>query len=114
MVRIIYPLFKRLCLHSIICKYRPVSTKIGQNMSNRILMSSNMVPIEPEQLELFALGLGKIAAFEFVYSLASTNVNQSAPNLVTMYMSIRSQMSFIMGQVIPDRSVLSALEIEKR
>ena len=103
-----------LCLHSIICKYRPVSTKIGQNMSNRILMSSNMVPIEPEQLELFALGLGKIAAFEFVYSLASTNVNQSAPNLVTMYMSIRSQMSFIMGQVIPDRSVLSALEIEKR
>ena len=28
-------------------------------------------------------------------------------------MSIRSQMSLIMGQVIPDRSVLSALEIEK-
>ena len=30
-----------------------------------------------------------------------------------MYMSIRSQMSLIMGQVIPDQSVLSALEIEK-
>ena len=44
--------------------------------------------IEPEQLELFALELGKIATFDFVYSLASTNINQSAPNLVTMNMSI--------------------------
>ena len=47
-----------------------------------------MGPIGPEQLELFALELGKIAAFDFVYSLASTNINQSAPNLVTMNMSI--------------------------
>ena len=38
---------------------------------------------------------------------------QSAPNLVTMYMSIRSEMSLIMGQVIPDQSVLSAVEIDK-
>ena len=30
-----------------------------------------------------------------------------------MYMSIRPQMSLIMDQVIPDQSVLSALEIEK-
>ena len=72
-----------------------------------------MEPIGPEQLELFAPALGKIAAFDFVYSLASMNINQSAPNLVTVNMSIRSQMSFIMGQVIPDQSVLSALEIEK-
>ena len=72
-----------------------------------------MGQIGPEQLELFALELEKIAAFDFVYSLASTNINQSTPNLVTMYMSIRSQMSSIMGQVIPDQSVLSALEIEK-
>ena len=72
-----------------------------------------MGPIGPEQLELFALELGKIAAFDFVYSLASTTINQSAPNLVTMYMSIRFQMSLIMGQVIPDQSMLSALEVEK-
>ena len=76
-------------------------------------MSSIMGQIGPEQLELFALELGKIAAFDFVYSLASTNINQSTPNLVTMYMNIRSQMSLIMGQVISDKSVLSALEIEK-
>ena len=68
-----------------------------------------------EQLELFALELGNIAAFDFVYSLASTNINQSATNLVTMNMSmsIRSQMSLIIGQVIPNQSVLPALEIEK-
>ena len=72
-----------------------------------------MGPNGAEQLELFALELGKIAAFDFVYSLASTNINQPASNLVTMYTSIRSQMSLIMGQVIPDQSVLSALEIEK-
>ena len=82
-------------------------------MSNRIGMSLIMGPIEPEELELFALELGKIAAIDFVYTLASTNINQSAPNFVTMYMSITSEMSLIMGLVIPDQSVLSALKIEK-
>ena len=47
-----------------------------------------MGPIAPEQLELFAFELGKIAIFDFVYSLASTSISQSAPNLVTMNMSI--------------------------
>ena len=79
-----------------------------------------MDPIGPEQLELFALELGKIAAFDFVYSLASTvyslastNINQSVFNFVTVNVSLRPQMSLIMAQVIPDQSVLSALEIEK-
>ena len=76
-------------------------------------MSSIIGQIGPEQLELFALELGKIAAFDFVCSVATTNINQSAPKLVTMNTSIRSQMSLIMGRVIPDQSVLSALEIEK-
>ena len=66
-------------------------------------MSSITGLIGPEQLELFALELGKTAAFGFVYSLASTNKNQSEPNLVTMYMSLRFQMSLIMGHVIPDQ-----------
>ena len=70
-----------------------------------------MGPIGLEQLELFALELGKIASFDFVYSLASTNINQSAPDLVTIYMSIKFQMSLIMGQVIPDHSVFSALKV---
>ena len=58
------------------------------SMSNRILMNSIMGPIGAEQLELFALELGKIATLDFVFSLASTNINQSAPNLVTMNMSL--------------------------
>ena len=76
-------------------------------------MSSIMGPIRPEQLELFGLTLWKIAAFDFVYSLTSSNINQSAPNFVAMNMSIRSEMSLIMGQVIPDQLVFSVLEIEK-
>ena len=78
-------------------------------------MSLILGPIGPVHLELFGLELlkKKIAAFDFVYSLAYTNINQSAPNLVKMNMSIRSQMSLIMGQVIPDQLVLSVLEIEK-
>ena len=51
-------------------------------------MSSFMGPIGLEQLELFALELGKIGSFDFVYSLTSININQSAPNLVTINMSI--------------------------
>ena len=51
-------------------------------------MNSIMGPIAPEQLELFTLELGKIATFDSVYSLASTNISQLAPNLVTMNMSI--------------------------
>ena len=51
--------------------------------------------------------------FDFVYSLTSTSINQLAPNLVTMNMNIRSRMSLIMGQVIPDQLVFSVPEIEK-
>ena len=47
-----------------------------------------------------------------VNSLASTNINQSAPNLVKMYMTIRSQMNLIMELIGPELSELSALELE--
>ena len=45
--------------------------------------------IGQEHLELCALELEKIAEFDFVYTLASTNFNQSAPNLVEMYVTYR-------------------------
>ena len=76
-------------------------------------MSLILGPIGPEQLELFAVELGKIAAFDFVLSLPSTNINQSAPDLVTMYMSTRSQMSLIMGQVIPAQSVFKSYQFSQ-
>ena len=39
-------------------------------------MSSIMGQIELELSELFALEFGKIAESDFVYTLASTNINQ--------------------------------------
>ena len=39
-------------------------------------------------------------------------MNQSAPNLVKVYMTIRSQMSLIMELIGPELSELSALELE--
>ena len=59
-------------------------------MSIRSLMSLIMGQIELEHLELFALEFGKIAEHDFVYTLSSTNIKQSAPNLVKVYMTIRS------------------------
>ena len=75
-------------------------------------MSSIMGQIEPEHLELFAIEFGKIAESDFVYSLASTNIDQSALNLVKMYMTIRSHMSLIMDLIGPELFELSALELE--
>ena len=65
------------------------------HMPTRARMSSIMGQIKPEHPELFALEFGKIAESDFVYTLASTNINQSTPNLVKMYVTIRSQMSLI-------------------
>ena len=39
-------------------------------------MSSIMGQVEPEHQELFALEFGKIAEPDFVYTLASTNINK--------------------------------------
>ena len=65
-------------------------------------MSSIMGQIESENFELFSLEFGKIAETDFVYTLASTNINQSAPNLVKMYVTIRSWMISIMDLIKPE------------
>ena len=75
-------------------------------------MSSIMGQIEAEQLELFAIEFRKIAESDFVYTLASTYIDQSAPNLVKMYMTIRSGMSSIIDVIGPELSEVSALEFE--
>ena len=74
-------------------------------------MRTIMREIESEHLELFALEFGKNAESDFVYTLASTNFNQSAPNLVKMYMTIRYQMSSIVDLIRGELSKLSALEL---
>ena len=81
-------------------------------MPMRAWMSSIMGQIEPEHQELFALEFGKIAESGFVYTLASTNIDQSAPNLVKMYRTIRLRISLIMDLMGPELIELSALEFE--
>ena len=81
-------------------------------MPIRARMSSIMGQIEQENPELFALEFGKIAESDFVYTLVSTNIDQSAPNLVKMYMTLRSRMSSIIDLIGPELSELSALEFE--
>ena len=68
-------------------------------MTIRSLMSLIMGIIGFEHLELFALELETIAEFDFVYTLASTNRKQSVPNLVKMYVTIRSWMISIMDLI---------------
>ena len=75
-------------------------------------MSSIIGEIESEDLELFALEFGEIAESDFVYTPPSTNIDQSASNLVKMYMSIRSRMSSIMNLIGPEVAKLSTLELE--
>ena len=82
-------------------------------MPIKFRMSMIMGQIESEHLELFALEFGKIAESDFVYTLASTNIIQSTPNLVKMYMTVRSGISLIMDLIGLELFELSALELEK-
>ena len=76
-------------------------------------MSSIMGQTEQEHPELFALEFGKIAEYEIVYTLSPTNIDQSALNLVKMYVIKRSRMSSIMDLIGPELFELSAFESEK-
>ena len=96
------------------------STNINQSspnlvkmyMTTRARLSSIMEPIGPELSELSALDIRKFAIFDYVYSLASTNINQSSLNSVKMYMTTRARMSSIMEPIGLELSELSALEFE--
>ena len=55
----------------------------------------------------------KFAIFDYVYSLASTNIDQSVPNLATIHKPKRAQISSIMGQIEPEHLELFSLEFGK-
>ena len=101
--------------------YTQASANINQSAPNLVKMyvtvssrmSSIMDLIGPDLSELFALEFAKIAESDFVYTPASANIAQSVPNLVIIYMPIRSRMSLIMGQIEPERPDLFALEFRK-
>ena len=67
--------------------------------------------IRPELFELSALEFENLP-YLTVYTLASTNIDQSTPNLVKMYMTIRSRMSLILDIIGPELFELSALELK--
>ena len=87
------------CLHSIICKCRTISTKLGHNIYGHKISSDEFdYRSNPTSTtDFFALEFGKIAEFDFVYSL-------KAQNLVNMYMTIISWMSSIMDLIGPEQS----------
>ena len=78
-----------------------------------------MGQIKPEHPELFALEFGKKLLNPTMCTLSSTNIDQSAPNLVKMYVTIRFQMSLIMDpafaltQKMPLRRNLTGIGREK-
>ena len=75
-------------------------------------MSSIMGQIKSEHPELFALGFGKNAEYDFGYTLSYSNINQSAPNLVRMHVTIRSRMSSLMDLIGPELPEVFALDLE--
>ena len=76
-------------------------------------MSSIMGQIEPGHPDLFPLEFGEIAESDFVYTLAFTNIKQSAPNLVKMYATIRFQMNSIMDLIGRVLFEIFSLELAK-
>ena len=63
-------------------------------------MSFIMVLIGLALCELFALEFAKIAESDFVYSLASTNVDQLVPNMVTIYNEILDEFDYGSNQTV--------------
>ena len=82
-------------------------------VTRRSRMSLIMDVIRSELSKLSALELEKFAIFDFIYTVTSTNTNQSAPNLITIYVIIRSRMSSVMVIIGPEHPELFALEFGK-
>ena len=68
--------------------------------------------IGPERFKLSALELENLP-YLTVYTLASGHRDQSAPNLITIYMTIRSGMSLIMAVIGPEQPELFDHELGK-
>ena len=72
-------------------------------------MNSIMDLIGPELSELSALELENLSYLTLL-TLASAKIDQSVPNMATIYMPIRSGMNLIMGQIEAEHPELFALE----
>ena len=83
-VGVVCPWIRKFAIFDNVCLI--ASANIDQSLPNlatihmpmRARMSSIMGQIEAEHLELFALEFGKITESDFVYTLASTNIDHSS------------------------------------
>ena len=75
----------------------------------RSWMSLIMDLIELELSEYFSLEFAKDAESNFVYTLATANVDQLVPNMVLMYVTVRSWKSSFINLIGTEWSELSAL-----
>ena len=118
-VRVSCPWIRKFAIFDFV--YYLASANIYQSVPNLTTMSMPigswmsliMGQIEPEHPELFALEFGKIAEYDWVHSVIYQYINQSALNLVKMYVIIRSPMSLIMELIGPELSELCFLELEE-
>ena len=90
-------------------KYFPVSTKLSQNVCDHKIADefdygSNRTRI----VGVICSQIRKFAILDFVYTLASANIDQSVPNVASINVPIRSWMSSIMGQMEPEHPELFA------
>ena len=119
MVRVICPLFKKtcyiwLCLHSMICKYRPVRIKLSQ----KIYVQQNLNEFDhgsdwTRTTGVICSWIGKNCYIRLFLLSSIYKYKPISTKLGHNEYEHRSQVSLIMGHVIPDQWVLSALEIEK-
>ena len=83
-------------------------------MTIRSQVSSIMGVIGLKQLELFALEFEKLLYFTlftlYIYTVASTNIDQLVPKLVNINMSVQSHRSFIKDVIGPEQVELFTLE----
>ena len=88
------------CLHSSIDKYWPINTKLGKYVcDHKILDVSDYGYNWTRTVQVICPWIRKFAIFDFVYTLASANIDQSVPNLATIYIPIKFQMSLVIGQI---------------
>ena len=76
----------------------------GENMPQRKVASTGDRTHNHQVMSPTRSPLSHLGVLDFVYTLASTNIDHSAPNLVRMYMTIRSQMCLIMDLIVPELS----------
>ena len=98
----------------IICKYRPVSTKLGQNIYiQKILNEFNHGSDCTGTSRVICSWIRKNCYIRLCLLSSIYKYKPISTKLGHNEHEHWSQMSLIMGQVIPDQWVLSALEIEK-